>query len=154
MRLQVAETLELGAGVLGARSGGAFGQTTPRASMIHYRPLYTMCQRYSSVLGRFFAVRATGKKPTAIHRKPWRPRSPIFPPRCKAKRQTKDYAATQAALETWAVAPPELIAWCAKHRVHHALADRQLRLIERAANAGKGQRDLAYLYELLKQGAD
>ena len=68
--------------------------------------------------------------------------------------QSKDYAATQAALETWAVAARELIAWCAKHRVHHALAGPQFRLIERAVNAGKGECDLAYLYELLKQGAE
>jgi 3-hydroxyisobutyrate dehydrogenase-like beta-hydroxyacid dehydrogenase len=69
------------------------------------------------------------------------------------KIQSKDYGNTQAALETWAVAPRELIGWCQKHRVNHAFADPQLRLIERAVQAGKGQWDLAYLYELLKQGA-
>ncbi|HVP46959.1 MAG TPA: hypothetical protein VMT32_10255 [Bryobacteraceae bacterium] len=68
--------------------------------------------------------------------------------------RSKDYAATQAALETWVVTVRERIAWCAKHHVNHASADRQLRLIERAVNAGKRQRDLAYLYELLKQGAE
>ncbi|HXY14324.1 MAG TPA: NAD(P)-binding domain-containing protein [Terriglobales bacterium] len=70
------------------------------------------------------------------------------------KIQSKDYANTQAALETWAVAPRELIGWCEKHRVNHTFADPQLRLIERAVNAGKGQMDLAYLYEVLKRGAD
>jgi len=70
------------------------------------------------------------------------------------KIEKKDYANTQATLETWAVAPRELIAWCEKHRVNHAFADPQLRLIERAVKAGKGQCDLAYLYEVLKQGAD
>ena len=60
----------------------------------------------------------------------------------------------QAALETRVVTPRELIAWCAKHRVHYTLADPQLRLIERAVKVSKGQWDLAYLYEVLKQGAD
>jgi 3-hydroxyisobutyrate dehydrogenase-like beta-hydroxyacid dehydrogenase len=70
------------------------------------------------------------------------------------KVQTKDYANTQAALETWAVAPRELIGWCEKNRVDHTFADPQLRLIERAVKAGKGQLDLAYLYEVIKEGAD
>jgi len=70
------------------------------------------------------------------------------------KIQSKDYWYTQASLETWAVAPRELIAWCEKHRVNHTFADPQLRLIERAIKAGKGQMDLAYLYEVLKQDAD
>ncbi|MGA3213696.1 MAG: NAD(P)-binding domain-containing protein [Terriglobales bacterium] len=70
------------------------------------------------------------------------------------KIQGKDYENTQASLETWAVAPRELIGWCEKHRVDHTFADPQLRLIERAVKAGKGQLDLAYLYEVLKQGAD
>ncbi|HXZ30645.1 MAG TPA: NAD(P)-binding domain-containing protein [Terriglobales bacterium] len=70
------------------------------------------------------------------------------------KIQSKDYANTQATLETWAVAPRELIAWCEKHRVNHTFADPQLRLIEQAVKAGKGQMDIAYLYEVLKQGVD
>ena len=70
------------------------------------------------------------------------------------KIKTKDYGNTQASLETWAVAPRELIAWCEKHRVNHTFSDPQLRLIERAVKAGKGQWDFAYLYEVLKQGAD
>jgi 3-hydroxyisobutyrate dehydrogenase-like beta-hydroxyacid dehydrogenase len=70
------------------------------------------------------------------------------------KIQGQDYANPQAALETWAVAPRELIGWCEKHRVNHTFADPQLRLIERAVKAGKGQYDFAYLYEVLKQGAD
>jgi 3-hydroxyisobutyrate dehydrogenase-like beta-hydroxyacid dehydrogenase len=69
------------------------------------------------------------------------------------KIQRKDYENTQASLETWAVAPRELIGWCEKHQVDHTFADPQLRLIERAVEAGKGQMDLAYLYEVLKQGA-
>ena len=68
------------------------------------------------------------------------------------KIKSKDYGNTQASLETWAVAPRELVGWCEKHRVDHTFADPQLRLIERAANAGKGQLDIAYLYEVLKQG--
>jgi 3-hydroxyisobutyrate dehydrogenase-like beta-hydroxyacid dehydrogenase len=70
------------------------------------------------------------------------------------KIQSKDYGNTQAALETWAVAPRELIGWCQKHRVNHTFADPQLRLIEQAVKTGKGQSDFAYLYEVLKQGAD
>ena len=66
----------------------------------------------------------------------------------------KDYANAQASLETWTVAPRELIGWCEKHGVNHSFADPQLKLIERAVKAGKGQLDLAYLYEVLKQGAD
>jgi hypothetical protein len=69
------------------------------------------------------------------------------------KIQTKDYANTQAALETWTVAPRELIGWCKEHRVNHTFADPQLRLIERAVASGKGQMDFAYLYEILKQDA-
>jgi 3-hydroxyisobutyrate dehydrogenase-like beta-hydroxyacid dehydrogenase len=72
---------------------------------------------------------------------------------CK-KIQGKDYGSTHAALETWAVAPRELIGWCEKHRVNHTFADPQLQLIERAVKAGKGQWDFAYLYEVLKQGAE
>ena len=67
------------------------------------------------------------------------------------KIQKKDYENAQATLETWAVAPRELIGWSEKHRVDHTFADPQLRLIERAVKAGKGQMDLAYLYEVLKQ---
>lgn len=70
------------------------------------------------------------------------------------KIQAKDYGNPQASLETWAVAPRELIGWCAKHRIDHTFADPQLRLIDRAVKAGKGQLDFAYLYEVLKQGAD
>jgi 3-hydroxyisobutyrate dehydrogenase-like beta-hydroxyacid dehydrogenase len=68
------------------------------------------------------------------------------------KIQKKDYGNAQAALETWAVAPRELIGWCEKRGVDHSFADPQLRLIDRAAKAGKGQYDFAYLYEVLKQG--
>jgi 3-hydroxyisobutyrate dehydrogenase-like beta-hydroxyacid dehydrogenase len=70
------------------------------------------------------------------------------------KIKTKDYGNTQAALETWAVAPRELIAWCEKHGVNHTFSDPQLGLIGRAVKAGKGHWDFAYLYEVLKQGAD
>jgi 3-hydroxyisobutyrate dehydrogenase-like beta-hydroxyacid dehydrogenase len=70
-----------------------------------------------------------------------------------AKVQSKDYQNTQATLATWAVAPRELIAWCAKHGVDHTFADSQLGLIDRAEKAGKGQLDFAYLFEVLKQGA-
>jgi len=68
------------------------------------------------------------------------------------KIQKKDYANAQASLQTWTVAPREMIGWCEKRGVDHSFADPQLRLMERAIKAGKGEMDLAYLYEVLKQG--
>jgi len=68
--------------------------------------------------------------------------------------RAKDYSDPQATLDTWTVAPRELIAWCKQHRVDHSFADPQLMLMNRAIDAGKGQADFAYLYEVLKQGAD
>jgi 3-hydroxyisobutyrate dehydrogenase-like beta-hydroxyacid dehydrogenase len=68
--------------------------------------------------------------------------------------KSKDYGNPQATLETWTVAPRELIGWCEKHGVDHTFADPQLKLIERAVKAGKGQLDFAYLYEVLKEVAD
>jgi 3-hydroxyisobutyrate dehydrogenase-like beta-hydroxyacid dehydrogenase len=70
------------------------------------------------------------------------------------KIQSKDYGNPQATLETWTVAPRELIGWCEKHQVNHTFADPQLALIEQAVKAGKGHLDFAYLYEVLKEGAD
>jgi 3-hydroxyisobutyrate dehydrogenase-like beta-hydroxyacid dehydrogenase len=67
------------------------------------------------------------------------------------KIRVKDYANTQASLETWSVAPRELIGWCKEHGVDHSFADSQLQLIEKAVKAGKGQADFAYLYEVLKK---
>jgi 3-hydroxyisobutyrate dehydrogenase-like beta-hydroxyacid dehydrogenase len=68
--------------------------------------------------------------------------------------QSKDYGTPQATLETWTVAPRELVGWCGKHRVNDTFAGPLLQLIERAVKSGKGQSDFAYLYEVLKQGAD
>ena len=68
------------------------------------------------------------------------------------KIQKKDYANAQASLATWTVAPREMIGWCKKRGIDHTFADPQLRLMERAIKAGKGEMDLAYLYEVLKQG--
>jgi 3-hydroxyisobutyrate dehydrogenase-like beta-hydroxyacid dehydrogenase len=69
------------------------------------------------------------------------------------KIRCRDYANTQASLETWAVAPRELIGWCKAHGVNHTFADPQLALIDKAIKTGQGQADFAYLYELLKQGS-
>jgi len=71
-----------------------------------------------------------------------------------SKVQSKDYADTQATLETWTVAPRELFGWCQKHGVSQTFAGPLLSLMERAINSGKGHCDFAYLYEVLKQGAD
>ena len=62
----------------------------------------------------------------------------------------KEYGNTQASLETWSVAPRELIGWCEKHGIDHSFADPQLSLIEKAIKSGRGQADFAYLYEVLK----
>jgi hypothetical protein len=67
-----------------------------------------------------------------------------------ARVRAKDYGNPQAAVETWAVAPRELIDWYKAHGVDHSIADPQLALIEKAVRAGKGQVDFAYLYEVLK----
>jgi 3-hydroxyisobutyrate dehydrogenase-like beta-hydroxyacid dehydrogenase len=66
----------------------------------------------------------------------------------------KDYGNTQASLEAYALCPKELIQWCRDHGVDHSLADAQLSLCEKAINAGKGQADFAYLYEVLKKGSN
>ena len=70
-----------------------------------------------------------------------------------ARVRAKDYGNTQAALETWAVGPREVIGWCKVHGVDHSIADPQLLLIEKAVKAGKGQADFAYLYEVLKKSS-
>jgi 3-hydroxyisobutyrate dehydrogenase-like beta-hydroxyacid dehydrogenase len=64
--------------------------------------------------------------------------------------QSKDYDDTQASLDVWAPCPKELIKWCRKHGVDHSFVDPQLSLMEKAIQAGKGQADFAYLYEVLK----
>lgn len=70
-----------------------------------------------------------------------------------ARAGTREYGNTQAALETWAVGPREMIDWCKAHGVDHSIADPQLLLIEKAVKAGKGQADFAYLYEVLKKSS-
>ena len=70
------------------------------------------------------------------------------------KIQSKDYGNTQAALETWAVAPRDLIGWCEKHRVNHTFADPQLLLIERVKRPAKANGISPISNEVLKQGAD
>jgi 3-hydroxyisobutyrate dehydrogenase-like beta-hydroxyacid dehydrogenase len=70
------------------------------------------------------------------------------------KLQQKDYSGDQASLEAWSVAPKELVGWCREHRVDHSMIAPQLLLFERAIEAGKGQSDFAYLYEVLKKGAN
>ncbi|HEY3930457.1 MAG TPA: NAD(P)-binding domain-containing protein [Candidatus Koribacter sp.] len=67
--------------------------------------------------------------------------------------QSKDYANTQAALDVWAPCPRELMKWCSAHGVDHSFVEPQLRLMEKAIKAGKGQFDFSYLYEVLKNRA-
>lgn len=67
--------------------------------------------------------------------------------------QAKTYDDTQASLDVWAPCPRELMRWCAAHGADHSFVEPQLRLMERAISAGKGQSDLSYLYELLKNRA-
>jgi 3-hydroxyisobutyrate dehydrogenase-like beta-hydroxyacid dehydrogenase len=70
-----------------------------------------------------------------------------------ARVRAKNYDNTQAALETWAVGPREVIGWSKAHGVDHGIADPQLLLIEKAVKTGKGQADFAYLYEVLKKSS-
>jgi 3-hydroxyisobutyrate dehydrogenase-like beta-hydroxyacid dehydrogenase len=63
----------------------------------------------------------------------------------------KEYGNPQASLETWSVAPRELIGWCKRHGIDHSFADPQLSMIEKAIQTGRGQADFAYLYEVLKK---
>lgn len=67
--------------------------------------------------------------------------------------QSEDYSQTQASLDVWAPCPRELMKWCSKHGVDHSFVDPQLSLMEKAIKAGKGQADLAYLFEVLKKGS-
>jgi 3-hydroxyisobutyrate dehydrogenase-like beta-hydroxyacid dehydrogenase len=68
------------------------------------------------------------------------------------KLQEKDYVGDQASLEAWSAGPRMLISWGRDHGVDHSMADAYLGLMDRAINAGKGQADFAYLYEVLKAG--
>jgi len=70
------------------------------------------------------------------------------------KLQQKDYRGDQASLEAWSVAPRELVGWCREHGVDHSMITPQLAFFERAINAGKGQADFAYFYEVLKRGSN
>lgn len=70
-----------------------------------------------------------------------------------ARVRAKDYGNTQAAVETWAVGPRELIGWCKARGLDHSIADPLLSLIEKAVKGGEGQADFAYLYEVLKKGS-
>lgn len=65
--------------------------------------------------------------------------------------RAKDYDNTQASLNAWAPCPREMIKWCRDHGVDHSFVDPQLSLMEKAINAGKGEADFAYLYEMLKK---
>jgi 3-hydroxyisobutyrate dehydrogenase-like beta-hydroxyacid dehydrogenase len=70
-----------------------------------------------------------------------------------ARVKENNYSNTQAALDAWAVGPRGLIDWCKTHRFDHSIADPLLLLIEKAAKAGQGQADFAYLYEILKKNS-
>jgi 3-hydroxyisobutyrate dehydrogenase-like beta-hydroxyacid dehydrogenase len=67
--------------------------------------------------------------------------------------QAKDYDNTQASLDVWAPCPRELIKWCRNHGVDHSFVEPQLSLMEKAINAGRGQADFAYLYEVLREAS-
>lgn len=70
------------------------------------------------------------------------------------KLQQKDFSADQASLEAWSAAPKELVSWCREHGVDHSMITPQLLFFEKAIRTGKGQADFAYLYEVLKKGAN
>ncbi len=73
--------------------------------------------------------------------------------RIYGKLQAKDYVGDQSSLKAWSVAPKEVIAWCRDHGLDHTIADAQLLIFEKAIRAGKGQSDIAYLYEVLGKGS-
>jgi 3-hydroxyisobutyrate dehydrogenase-like beta-hydroxyacid dehydrogenase len=66
--------------------------------------------------------------------------------------QEKDYSGDQASLDSWSKSPKNLRSWCQDRKVDHSIADAHLGLIDKALNAGQGQADFAYLYEVLKKG--
>jgi 3-hydroxyisobutyrate dehydrogenase-like beta-hydroxyacid dehydrogenase len=66
--------------------------------------------------------------------------------------QDKDYSGDQASLESWSKSPKNLRGWCQDRKVDHSIADAHFGLIDEAINAGQGQADFAYLYEVLKKG--
>jgi len=66
--------------------------------------------------------------------------------------QKKDYGGDQASIESWSVAPRELIGWCKDRGVDHSIADAYLGLMDKAIRNGKGQADFANLYEVLRKG--
>jgi 3-hydroxyisobutyrate dehydrogenase-like beta-hydroxyacid dehydrogenase len=66
------------------------------------------------------------------------------------KLQQRDFNADQASIEAWSSGPRELDGWCKEHGVDHSMIAPQLLVFEKAINAGKGQSDFAYLYEVLK----
>lgn len=64
--------------------------------------------------------------------------------------QKKDYSGDQATLEAYSVLPRELLSWCQDRRTDHTLAEAFHGLMDRAIQAGHGQEDFSYLYEVLK----
>jgi 3-hydroxyisobutyrate dehydrogenase-like beta-hydroxyacid dehydrogenase len=65
--------------------------------------------------------------------------------------QAKDYRGDQASLEAYSVFTRQLVTWLKDRRLDHRIADSHLGLMERAIQAGNGQSDFAYLFEVLSE---
>jgi 3-hydroxyisobutyrate dehydrogenase-like beta-hydroxyacid dehydrogenase len=63
----------------------------------------------------------------------------------------KNYSGDEATLEAWSIGPKELIEWAKERHMDVSLANAQMKLFERAVQAGQGQADFSYLYEVFKK---
>jgi len=61
----------------------------------------------------------------------------------------KDFTGDQASVEAYSAVIELLARWCKDRRVNHALPDAYLEVMDRAISGGKGQSDIACLYEVL-----
>lgn len=62
---------------------------------------------------------------------------------------SKNYTGDQASLEAYSVVTKQLVSWCQDRGSDHTVPDAYVNLMERAIQAGKGQADLACLFEIL-----
>jgi 3-hydroxyisobutyrate dehydrogenase-like beta-hydroxyacid dehydrogenase len=63
----------------------------------------------------------------------------------------KNYSGDEATLEAWSIGPKELIEWAKEFRMDASLANAQMGVFEKALQAGHGQADFSYLYEVFKK---
>jgi 3-hydroxyisobutyrate dehydrogenase-like beta-hydroxyacid dehydrogenase len=63
----------------------------------------------------------------------------------------KDFTGDQASVEAYVAVMQQLARWCRDRRVDHGLPDAFVNALEQAVKAGKGQSDIACLYETLSE---